>query len=103
MRAWARMCTLTLTLTPTQTQTHMHTPLPRARSVMDLQKELEAMGGPAATNRGEMVHLVLTHCRKFGNAFNKLIDGGKGGGELILTVFGELACGMGWESGQERA
>ena len=46
---------------------------------MDLQKELEAMGGPAAITRGEMIHLVLTLCRKFETAFAKLIDGGKGG------------------------
>ncbi|PSC76903.1 dynamin-related 1E-like [Micractinium conductrix] len=57
------------------------------KSIMDLQRELEAMGGPAATSRGEMIHLVLTLCRKFETAFAKLIDGGKGGGELILTVF----------------
>ena len=37
------------------------------------------MGGPAATSRGEMIHLVLTLCRKFETAFAKLIDGGKGG------------------------
>ena len=54
---------------------------------MDLQKELDGMGGPAATSRGEMIHLVLTICRKFETCFAKLIDGGKGGGELILTVF----------------
>ncbi|EFN57531.1 hypothetical protein CHLNCDRAFT_34749 [Chlorella variabilis] len=57
------------------------------KSIMDLQKELEAMGGPAANSRGEMIHLVLTLCRKFETTFGKLIDGGKGGGELILTVF----------------
>lgn len=57
------------------------------KSVMELQRELEAMGGPAATSRGEMIHLVLTLCRKFETAYAKLIDGGKGGGELILTVF----------------
>lgn len=49
------------------------------KSVMDLQRELEAMGGPAATSRGEMIHLVLTLCRKFETSFAKLIDGGKGG------------------------
>lgn len=57
------------------------------KSCMDLQKELEAMGGAAPIGRGEMVHAVLTLCRKFETAFAKLIDGGKGGGELILTVF----------------
>ena len=57
------------------------------KSIMDLNKELDAMGGPAAHGRGEMVHAVLTLARKFETAFAKLIDGGKGGGELILTVF----------------
>lgn len=50
------------------------------KSVMDLKRELEAMGGPAANSRGEMIHLVLTLCRKFETCFAKLIDGGKGGG-----------------------
>ena len=57
------------------------------KAVMDLNRELEAMGGPAASGRGEMVHAVLTLARKFETSFAKLIDGGKGGGELILTVF----------------
>ncbi|KAI8114157.1 hypothetical protein M9434_002283 [Picochlorum sp. BPE23] len=57
------------------------------KSIMDLNKELEGLGGPAATGRGEMVHAVLTIARKFETAFAKLIDGGKGGGELVLTVF----------------
>lgn len=57
------------------------------KSIMDLNKELAALGGPAASGRGEMVHAVLTIARKFETAFGKLIDGGKGGGELVLTVF----------------
>ena len=57
------------------------------KSIMDLNKELEGLGGPAASGRGEMVHAVLTIARKFETAFAKLIDGGKGGGELVLTVF----------------
>jgi len=57
------------------------------KSIMDLNKELAALGGPAANGRGEMVHAVLTIARKFETAFGKLIDGGKGGGELVLTVF----------------
>lgn len=57
------------------------------KSIMDLNRELDTMGGPAASGRGEMVHAVLTLARKFETAFGKLIDGGKGGGELILTVF----------------
>jgi hypothetical protein len=58
-----------------------------AKSVTELHRELEAMGGPSATGRGEMVHAVLTLARRFETAFGRLIDGGKGGGELILTVF----------------
>jgi GTPase SAR1 family protein len=57
------------------------------KSIMELNKDLESMGGPAANGRGEMVHAVLTIARKFETAFCRLIDGGKGGGELILTVF----------------
>lgn len=57
------------------------------KSIMELNKDLESMGGPAASGRGEMVHAVLTIARKFETAFCRLIDGGKGGGELILTVF----------------
>lgn len=63
-------------------------------SIMDLKRELDAMGGPAATSRGEMVHLVLTLCRKFETAFGKLIDGGKGG-EFAETGSGELGPGPG--------
>ena len=46
---------------------------------MDIKRELDAMGGPAANSRGEMIHLILTLCRKFETSFGKLIDGGKGG------------------------
>jgi hypothetical protein len=60
------------------------------KSVMDLKKELEAMGGPAATSRGEMIHLVLTLCRKFETSFAKLIDGGKGGAPTPGPVWGAV-------------
>lgn len=61
------------------------------KSIMELQRELEAMGGPAATSRGEMIHLVLTLCRKFETAFSKLIDGGKGGAfSLRAGSFGRV-------------
>jgi hypothetical protein len=53
---------------------------------MDLKRELDAMGGPAANSRGEMIHLILTLCRKFETAFGKLIDGGKGGKGLLLKL-----------------
>ena len=73
------------------------------KSVMDLQKELEAMGGPAATSRGEMIHLVLTMCRKFEVAYTKLIDGGKGGESVVPWAGlgggsgGGGAQGSGWQ------
>ncbi len=51
------------------------------------------MGGPAATSRGEMIHLVLTLCRKFETAFAKLIDGGKGGAS---------SCKFAWSSSRAR-
>jgi GTPase SAR1 family protein len=57
------------------------------KSIMDLNKEVNALGGPSANGRGEMVHAVLTIARKFETQFGKLIEGGKGGGELVLTVF----------------
>ena len=47
------------------------------------------MGGPPVTSRGGMVHLILSLCRQFEEAFNKAVDGGKGGGEQILRVFEE--------------
>ena len=36
--------------------------------------------------RGGMLHLVLKLCREFEDAFAKCVDGGKGGGEVILQV-----------------
>ena len=36
--------------------------------------------------RGGMLHLVLNLCRQFEDAFAKCVDGGKGGGEVILQV-----------------
>ena len=33
-----------------------------------------------------MLHLVLNLCRQFEDAFAKCVDGGKGGGEVILQV-----------------
>lgn len=47
------------------------------------------MGGPPVSSRGGMVHLILSLCRQFEEAFGKAVDGGKGGGEQILRVFEE--------------
>ncbi|KAK9831821.1 hypothetical protein WJX74_010754 [Apatococcus lobatus] len=56
-------------------------------NIIALEKEIESLGGPGAYSRGAMVHLVLTLCRQFEEAFSRAVDGGKGGGEQILTVF----------------
>ena len=57
--------------------------------IAGLEKELSSMGGPPVTSRGGMVHLILSLCRQFEEAFGKAVDGGKGGGEQILRVFEE--------------
>lgn len=59
---------------------------------MDLKRELDAMGGPAANSRGEMIHLILTLCRKFETSFAKLIDGGKGGERGTRTCKPAVKC-----------
>jgi hypothetical protein len=43
------------------------------------------MGGQVIATRGGMIHLVLQQCRNFEDAFNKAIDGGKGGASLPGT------------------
>ncbi len=45
------------------------------------------MGGQQVATRGGMIHLVLTLCRQFEDAFAKAIDGGKGGGWLPGSAF----------------
>lgn len=55
--------------------------------ISGLEKELEQLGGPAAEGRGGMVHLLLQLTRQFEEAFAAAVDGGKNGGEQILTVF----------------
>ena len=52
-----------------------------------LEKELEQLGGPSVEGRGGMVHLLLQLTRQFEEAFAQAVDGGKNGGEQILTVF----------------
>lgn len=66
--------------------------LPKITSSIDsgiiaLRKEVDAMGGQQVATRGGMIHLILTLCRQFEDAFSKAVDGGKGGGERILQVF----------------
>lgn len=55
--------------------------------IISLEKELDTLGGKVAATRGGMIHLVLSLCRQFEDAFAASVDGGKGGGERILTVF----------------
>jgi len=55
--------------------------------VAGMEKELEDLGGPSVEGRGGMVHLLLQLTRSFEDAFAAAVDGGKGGGERILTVF----------------
>ena len=55
--------------------------------IAGLEKELEQLGGPAVEGRGGMVHLLLQLTRQFEEAFAQAVDGGKNGGEQILTVF----------------
>ena len=51
----------------------------RVCSIISLEKELESLGGKVAATRGGMIHLILSLCRQFEDAFCKAIDGGKGG------------------------
>lgn len=55
--------------------------------IAGLEKELEQLGGPVIEGRGGMVHLLLQLTRQFEEAFAQAVDGGKNGGEQILTVF----------------
>ena len=46
--------------------------------------------------RGGMLHLVLQLCRHFEDAFAKCVDGGKNGGEIILTVRTHSTSNRSW-------
>lgn len=56
-------------------------------SVSQLQKELKDLGNDISGNRGQMLHMILTLCQKAEKCFEKIVDGGAGGGERILEVF----------------
>ena len=47
--------------------------------IIAVRKEVDALGGSVIATRGGMIHLILTLCRQFEDAFVKAIDGGKGG------------------------
>ncbi|GAX77714.1 hypothetical protein CEUSTIGMA_g5157.t1 [Chlamydomonas eustigma] len=57
------------------------------QSIAKLEKELKDMGGDIKEGRGSLLHLILTLCRKLEEAFAKIVDGGRDGGEKILEVF----------------
>lgn len=56
-------------------------------TIAKLQKELTALGGDVSHSRGAMLHMVLQLCQKLERAFERIVDGGKDGGEKILDVF----------------
>lgn len=58
-----------------------------AKSVVDLESEIQSLGGTQVATRGGMVHIILQLCKTFELTFAKTVDGGKGGGERILSVF----------------
>ena len=65
------------------------------RSIISLEKELESLGGKVAATRGGMIHLILSLCRQFEDAFTKAIDGGKGGApscDKHCSVLLKLTC-----------
>ncbi len=45
------------------------------------------LGSDIGSNRGKMLHLILTLIHKVEKAFEKVVDGGSGGGERILDIF----------------
>eukprot|EP00882_Tetradesmus_deserticola_P003727 GHRQ01003942.1.p1 GENE.GHRQ01003942.1~~GHRQ01003942.1.p1 ORF type:complete len:478 (+),score=208.07 GHRQ01003942.1:111-1544(+) len=57
------------------------------KTIHDYQSQLKALGHDVTGNRGKMLHLILTICQKVEKAFNKIVDGGEGGGERVLEVF----------------
>jgi hypothetical protein len=71
-------------------------PPPPPRSIHDYQCQLKALGQDVTGNRGKMLHLILTLCQKVEKAFNKIVDGGEGGGWRVCTCVslgaGQRAC-----------
>lgn len=57
------------------------------QNITKLEAEIKAMGGDVNFARGGMLHLILTLCRRLEEAFGKIVDGKKDGGERILDVF----------------
>ncbi len=60
---------------------------PSPHSISQYRKELEVLGSDIGANRGKMLHLILTLIHKVEKAFEKVVDGGSGGGERILDIF----------------
>uniref|UniRef100_A0A7S0VAJ5 Uncharacterized protein n=1 Tax=Polytomella parva TaxID=51329 RepID=A0A7S0VAJ5_9CHLO len=55
--------------------------------ISTLEKEKKSLGGDVASTRGGILHLILQLCHKIERAFEKVVDGGRDGGERILDVF----------------
>lgn len=62
-------------------QHHIH------KNVSDLQRELDAMGGIVDTSRGGMVHTMLVQMRQFEMSYKKALEGGRPGGQNLVTCF----------------
>ena len=58
-----------------------------AAATRELEAQLRALGGDAPLDRGGRLHAVLSLCDAFDRAFEALLDGGRGGGERVRTVF----------------
>eukprot|EP00798_Chlamydomonas_sp_ICE-L_P016681 gene16681-22940_t len=57
------------------------------QNIAKLERDLKALGGDVNFGRGSMLHLILKLCRKVEEAFMRIVDGGKDGGEHILDIF----------------
>ena len=56
-----------------------HPPPPRSCSIHEYQHQLRLLGQDVTSNRGKMLHLILTLCQKVEKAFNRIVDGGEVG------------------------
>lgn len=56
-------------------------------NINQTKKELEALGMDIGSSRGRMLHLILNLIQRIEREFERIVDGGEGGGERILEVF----------------
>ncbi|MEW5297851.1 MAG: hypothetical protein WDW36_001030 [Sanguina aurantia] len=61
--------------------------LRRSLRIKKLQDELSSLGGDVGGSRGSMLYLILTMIQKVERAFERIVQGGKDGGDKILDVF----------------